>query len=311
MNYADPELRERLAAEYALGTLRGPARRRFERLAADDARLRGLAQDWELRLNLLGESAPEVAPPARVWEGIAARIGPAEPPGRDQPLTRLWQSLGFWRGASLAAAGAAAALALYVALRPPDVGREQIAALDQRLTGIETKLAAVEATPREIGALTERLARMEGATRDLAATSGEMATLSDRLAGIESRLDATVPVLSHVAVLIDKYARPMMTADLDVADGRLVLRLKIKPPRDFTDKTLEVWLVPPDGAPRSLGLLPSVEGGTTVALTLPQETAAALATSELAVSLEPSGGSSTGQPSGPVLFSGAVIPVDL
>jgi anti-sigma-K factor RskA len=311
MNYADPELRERLAAEYALGTLQGTARRRFERLLSGDPGLRDLAQDWELRINLLAESAPAVAPPPRVWDEIAERIGPAEPPVRDQPLSRLWESLGFWRGASLAAAGAAAALALYVALRPPDVGREQIAALDQRLTGIETKLAAVEATPREIGALTERLARIEGATEGLAQTSGEMATLSERLAGIESRLDATVPVLSHVAVLIDQYARPMMTADLDVADGRLVLRLKIKPPRDFTDKTLEVWLMPPGGAPRSLGVLPSVEGGTTVALNLPHDTAAALATSELAVSLEPSGGSTTGLPTGPVLFSGAVIPVDL
>ena len=254
--------------------------------------------------------------PLRRWRpgtrlgGIAERIGPAAAV-REKRLNRLWESLGFWRGVSLAAAGAAAALAVYVALRPPDVGREQIAALDQRLTGIETKLTAAEATPREIGALTERLARIEGATQGLAETSGEMAALSDRLAGIESRLDATVPVLSHVAVLIDKYARPMMTADLDVADGRLVLRLKIKPPRDFTDKTLEVWLVPPDGTPRSLGLLPSAEGGTTVALNLPHDIAEALATSKLAVSLEPSGGSTTGLPTGPVLFSGAVIPVDL
>jgi anti-sigma-K factor RskA len=311
MNYADPELHDRLAAEYALGTLRGPARRRFVRLLSDDAYLRDLAEDWELRLNLLAESAPEVAPPAHVWQGIAARIGPAAAPVRDKRLNRLWESLGFWRGLSLAAAGAAAALALYVALQPPDMRREQIAALDQRLTGIETKLGAVEATPREISALTERLARIEGATQDLAQTSGEMATLSNRLAGIESRLDATVPVLSHVAVLIDKYSRPMMTADLDVADGRLVLRLKIKPPRDFTDKTLEVWLVPPDGTPRSLGLLPSVEGGTTVALNLPRDTAEALASGQLAVSLEPSGGSTTGAPTGPVLFSGAVLPVDL
>jgi anti-sigma-K factor RskA len=102
-----------------------------------------------------------------------------------------------------------------------------------------------------------------------------------------------------------------MIADLDVADGRLVLRLKIKPPRDFTGKTLEVWLVPPGGTPRSLGLLPSAEGGTTIALNLPHEVAEALATSELAVSLEPSGGSTTGAPTGPVLFSGAVLPVDL
>jgi anti-sigma-K factor RskA len=311
MNYADPELHDRLAAEYALGTLRGPARRRFERLLSGDAYLRDLAEDWELRLNLLAESAPAVAPPAHVWEGIAQQIGPAAVPVREKRPNRLWESLGFWRGFSLAAAGAAAALAVYVVLRPPDLGREQIAALDQRLTGIETKLAAAEGTPRELGALTERLARIEGATQGLAETSGRIATLGDRLAGIESRLDATVPVLSHVAVLIDKYSRPMMTADLDVADGRLVLRLKITPPRDFTGKTLEVWLVPPDGTPHSLGLLPSAEGGTTVALNLPHDIAEALATSQLAVSLEPSGGSTTGLPTGPVLFSGAVIPVDL
>jgi anti-sigma-K factor RskA len=310
MRYADPDLRDRLAAEYALGTLRGPARRRFERLASGDARLRDAAEDWELRLNLLGESAPAVAPPARVWEGIAEQIGPAPAPTRDSLLTRIWDSLGFWRAASLAAAGAAA-VALYIALQPPRTGEEQIAALDRRLTGIETKLAAVEATPREIGALSERLGRIEGATEGLAATRSELAALGAQLAGIESRLDATVPVLSHVAVLIDRYARPMMVADLDVADGRLVLRLKIKPPRDFTGKTLEVWLVPPDGTPRSLGLLPSAEGGTTVAITLPHDTAEALTTSELAVSLEPSGGSTTGLPTGPVLFSGAVLPVDL
>jgi anti-sigma-K factor RskA len=310
MNYADPDLRDRLAAEYALGTLRGPARRRFERLASGDPRLRDAAEDWELRINLLGESAPAVEPTARVWERIAERLGPASAPARDSLLSRLWDSLGFWRAASLLA-GAAAALALYVALQRPDAGQEQIAALDQRLTGIETKLAVVEATPREIGALNLRLARIEGATQGLAQTRSDLAALGDQLAGIESRLDATVPVLSHVAVLIDRYARPMMVADLDVADGRLVLRLKIKPPRDFTGKTLEVWLVPPEGTPRSLGLLPSAEGGTTIALNLPHEVAEALATSELAVSLEPSGGSTTGAPTGPVLFSGAVMPVDL
>ena len=89
MNYADPELQDRLAAEYALGTLRGPARRRFERLLSADAYLRDLAENWELRLNLLAESAPEVTPPAHVWEAIAERIGPATPgvPSTDTPVT--------------------------------------------------------------------------------------------------------------------------------------------------------------------------------------------------------------------------------
>jgi anti-sigma-K factor RskA len=312
MTRADQEVRDGVAAEYALGTLRGPARRRFETLLSGDAALRAEVEDWGMRLNLLAESAPAVPPPPRVWEQIAERIAPASaPPARMGVLERLWQSLSFWRAASLVAGAAVAALAVYVGLRPPNVGTEQIATLDQRLAGIEAKLAANEATPREISALNERLARIEGATASVAETRGEIVALGERLAGFESRLDATVPLLSHVAVLIDRYARPMMTADLDAAEGRLVLRLKIKPPRDFTGKTLEVWLVPPDGAPRSLGLLPSAEGGTTVAFTLPHDLAASLATSKLAVSLEPSGGSTTGAPTGPVLFSGDMIPVDL
>jgi len=116
MKYDHPELRERLAAEYALGSLRGAARRRFERLLAADAPLRDLVQAWELRLNLLAESAPAVAPPARVWERILQRLGPA--PAREGLLARWWNSLGFWRGAGLLAMAATAALALYIGLTP-------------------------------------------------------------------------------------------------------------------------------------------------------------------------------------------------
>ncbi len=47
MNYQNPELRDRLAAEYALGTLRGAARRRFQRLMKDDPALRDLTLGWE------------------------------------------------------------------------------------------------------------------------------------------------------------------------------------------------------------------------------------------------------------------------
>ena len=43
MNYNNPELRDVLAGEYVLGTLRGKARARFERLLAMDASLRDRA----------------------------------------------------------------------------------------------------------------------------------------------------------------------------------------------------------------------------------------------------------------------------
>jgi anti-sigma-K factor RskA len=295
MSYAAPQLREALAAEYALGTLSGPERRRFERLMSRDRDLRDLVQDWELRLNVLAESVPPVEPPAHVWDEIAQRIAvapaptpaPAPAPVREGWFDRLWDNLGFWRGAAALGAATAAALIFYVAFLRPSVAPGQMAALD------------------------ERLARIEDATRGLVGAPAELAALGDRLASLASRVDTLASRPTHVAVLLDKDQRPMMTADLDVPDGRLVLRLNLTPPRDFTANVLEVWLVAPDGTRRSLGVFPSERPGTTTVVPLPRETAEALAKAGLAVSLEPRGGSTTGQPSGPVLFTGALTPVAL
>jgi anti-sigma-K factor RskA len=268
MNYADPETRDLLAAEYVLGTLSGADRRRFERLLSGDGNLRDLVERWELRLNPLAEQVPPVQPATHVWDEIARRTAP-EPAASAASVRagwfgHLWDSLGFWRGAAALGAATAAALVVYVASLPRSVAPEQIAALDKRL------------------------AHIEDTTRVLAAARP-----------------------THVAVLLDKDQRPMMTADLDTADGRLVLRLNLTPPRDFTSNVLEVWLVSPDGKRRSLGVFPSERPGTTTALVLPHDTAEALAKAALAVSLEPRGGSTTGQPSGPVLFTGPLMPIAL
>ena len=53
MKYQDAKLRRMLAAEYVLGTLRGPARRRFERLARSDTALRAEQHFWEAQLGRL------------------------------------------------------------------------------------------------------------------------------------------------------------------------------------------------------------------------------------------------------------------
>src|SRR5215510_13756107 len=110
MNYSDTELRDRLAAEYALGALNGLGRRRFERLLSSDRDLRDLVEAWELRLNLLAESAPAVEPRTHVWDQIAQQIKPAPAPVREGWLARLWDSLGFWRAAAALAAATSAAL---------------------------------------------------------------------------------------------------------------------------------------------------------------------------------------------------------
>lgn len=289
MNYDNPELRDRLTTEYALGTLRGAARRRFERLMANDRELADTAEDWELRLNHLAESAPTLEPPPRLWANIAEELWAQPRSERRGWFDRLWADVRFWRSLSALGAAAAGAMLLYVALQPPPVAPEQ----------------AVTAELMEA-----QLQRIDEATRRLAQTPEEIAGLTARLGAIEARLNATNLAPSHVAVLIDKYERPMMTADLNVSEGRLALRLNITPPRDFNGKMLEVWMQS-DGALRSLGLFPSERSGTTTVFVLSHDIADALAKGKLEVSLEPTGGSVTGTPSGPVLFSGPVLPVAL
>ena len=67
---------------------------------------------------------------------------------------------------------------------------------------------------------------------------------------------------------------------------------------------LELWAIPAGGKPISLGLVP-VAGKGRIALNTAQQ--ALLKTPlTLAVSLEPQGGSPTGQPTGPVLYQGAL-----
>lgn len=315
MNYGQPELRERLAAEYALGTLRGPARRRFERLLQDDPALRQIVRDWEMRINLLAETAPAVTPPAHLWPAIERRLGVAtfRSPEPTSSRTNWWEWIGFWRPFGLASAAAAVALAVFTALQPRGLSPDQIAALDRQLANIEGKLAGVESTPSRIGEVNDRLAKIESSVSDMTGTSTAVAELAKQLAEVENRIAVSERAISHVAVLLDKDGRPMMDANLDLVDGRLVLRLNIRVPRNTAGKSLEVWLVPPEqgAAPRSLGLFPSDENGTSIVLPLTKDTAQALSTSALAVSLEPAGGSTTGLPTGPVLFSGAVVPVNL
>jgi len=69
----------------------------------------------------------------------------------------------------------------------------------------------------------------------------------------------------------------------------------------------ELWIIPADGVPRSLGLL-SASSRTTVRLT-PAHRALIDATAKLALSSEPAGGSPTGRPTGPILASGQFISI--
>ena len=110
-----PERIEMLAAEYVLGSLHGPARKRFERWIMESAKVREEVWFWEQKLGLLSADVPEVAPPSSAWESIERRlwqntheIGKAQPAANDR-----W----FWRGWSIVATAAVLVMA-FVLVQP-------------------------------------------------------------------------------------------------------------------------------------------------------------------------------------------------
>jgi len=228
-----PELADRLAAAYGLGSLRGRARRRFEAQARRSPMLRALAIAWQERFAAMTELQREEQPGANVWKRIRLELdrerdGETLAAQRTAPTHR-------WRWA--AAAGAFATV-----------------------VGVVTSSA------------------------------------------LWSQLQAT-PEIRYVAVLADDRSAPSVLVTFDPKHNTLTLK-RVGGFDEGQEKSLQLWALPPSGAPRSLGVLP-------------QGAVARLAAVEgqvrevpaLAISLEPKGGVPGDRgPTGPVLFKGALLP---
>jgi anti-sigma-K factor RskA len=139
-----PDLLDRLAAEYALGTLRGRARRRLDALAIGNDAVRQAIDSWQRRLDTMAELGRAVEPPGSVWLAIESRLGLASetrgrfestPPRATPPHRageRWWDTLGFWRtfsGVAIAVSIISIAIALH-AVAPsstaPGAGEQRV-----------------------------------------------------------------------------------------------------------------------------------------------------------------------------------------
>ncbi|MDR7378082.1 anti-sigma-K factor RskA [Rhodoferax ferrireducens] len=135
-----PELLDKLAASYALGTLRGGARRRFEALAREQAPVRAAALIWQARLGSVAELQAQAAPAPAVWTRIDNLVRAdqeqqtmqnARQPAVAGPVAWL-RSLALWRSAT-AVGAAVAVFAVVLGVNQRDQLGSQIASLRTQL----------------------------------------------------------------------------------------------------------------------------------------------------------------------------------
>ena len=115
---------------------------------------------------------------------------------------------------------------------------------------------------------------------------------------------AAAPVLTSIALLKEEAGPTSFVVTLDKAHDRLIVATVAGQAQ--ADRSFELWVLPEGQAPVSLGVLNGRE-----ALVL--DTAKLLGpdgeTASLAITLEPLGGSPSGDPTGPIVASGALSPV--
>ncbi len=111
-----------LAMDYALGALDRPSRRNVETRLRSDPAFRALVEAWQASLAPLDEATAPVAPPADLWERIAAETAPPAPVRAAAPAPSrggFWQNLAVWRGLALAGSIAAVVAIAGVGQRGP------------------------------------------------------------------------------------------------------------------------------------------------------------------------------------------------
>lgn len=112
----------------------------------------------------------------------------------------------------------------------------------------------------------------------------------------------TETTLTPIAQLAMKGAPPSVTAALSPDRRTLELRAA-RPIVAGPLQSYELWVIPEGGAPLSLAVLGQLDG----TLEVPEGHRRQLRKgAQLAITIEPAGGSPTGGPTGPVILSGAI-----
>lgn len=115
---------------------------------------------------------------------------------------------------------------------------------------------------------------------------------------------APTPQVAYMTSTISQTSgRVGWTAIMDLRQARMVV-VPAQPQTIPANRAPELWLIPAGQKPIAVGVI-AAKGATTIKLS-PALAAKLGPTATLAISIEPPGGSPTGQPTGPVIAKGAI-----
>lgn len=123
-----------------------------------------------------------------------------------------------------------------------------------------------------------------------------------QIAHLQKQLKTT-PQIKYIAILNDTQQAPALLVTQDLQDGALLLQ-RLNDVKEGREQSLQLWAVPAEGKPRSLGVL----GSTGKTLRLPATDKTLAGVPRLAISVESKGGvDPQDSPGMPYLFTGPVV----
>jgi anti-sigma-K factor RskA len=298
-----------LAAEYALGTLDAGERAQVETMMAVDTEYTALVHAWEYRLGALNQMVGSVEPRPIVWENIKAAIGHStesqaplvlpEAPPPPEPASRPAEE-------PVVAEAPEVAEVPPIAEAPP-VAAPPLVAVDNsnviQLTGRVRRLRSVASIATALAAALVAMLAVQVYRPELLP---EALRPKPRIQTVEVKTPAPSPVPSaqYVALLQRDGGSPAFILTVDAATKNFTVRkvgADAEPGRSF-----ELWLISDKlPQPRSLGVI----GGSdfTARPVLADYDAGTINAATYAVTVEPAGGSPSGQPTSAPIYVGKLI----
>ncbi|WP_257167138.1 anti-sigma factor domain-containing protein [Bradyrhizobium sp. SRS-191] len=324
-----------LAAEYALGTLDAAERAQVETMMTVDQAFAALVQAWEFRLGPLNQMVGLVEPRPELWDRIKAEImrsgakaavispSPAE---ADAEAPAVVTPQAAEAPAVVAEAPAAEALPpqapnvdAAVEIARLDTPAEAPPVVPQRRASAAREVANDNANVVQLASKVRQLRTVANAMTAVAAVLLALLGVQlyrpdllppplqpkPRIQTVEVKVPAAPqPAAQFVALLQKDAASPAFILTVDSGSKSYTVRRVGAAPEP--GKSFELWIVSDKlQKPRSLGVIGG--GDFTSRPVLSAYDADTVNRATYAVTVEPEGGSPTGQATGPIVFTGKLI----